>query len=119
MKSALSISILIVFAYIQLFNGLVWMSYEINKSEIVQQFCENKDKPEMKCEGTCHMKKMMLTDDADEEGEPLMVLPEIELYLNDTGVEITNSNVATMKYKGYSNLYSFNFLNEREIPPKV
>ncbi len=118
MKSALSISILIVFAYIQLFNGLVWMSYEINKSEIIQQFCENKDKPEMKCEGTCHMKKMMLTDEADKEGEPLMILPEIQLYLNDVGVEIPNNNVASINYKRYSNLYSFNFLNEREIPPK-
>ena len=77
MKTILYIAVLITFAYIQLFNGLVWMSYELNKSEIIQEFCVNKDKPELKCEGKCHMKDMMLSEDDDEEGKPLMVLPEI------------------------------------------
>ncbi len=118
MKQVFAISTLILFAYIQLFNGLVFMSYEINKSEIIQKFCENKDKPELKCEGTCHMKKMMLTDEAEEENEPMTILPEIELFANDFGFALINNEVDRDWIDPYHNLYSFKFLDDRVIPPK-
>lgn len=119
MKSILSISALIVFLYIQLYNGMVFMSYELNKSSIIEQFCINKDKPEMKCEGTCHMKKMMLSEDTEKEGEPQMVLPEIQLYVNHIGIDLEKTEIEQIIESGYLNNYSFYFLNERDIPPKV
>ena len=118
MKRLFSITVLMLFTYIQVFNGLVWMSYEINKSEIIQKFCENKDKPELKCEGTCHMKKMMLTEESDE-GEPLPILPEIQLYVNNIGIEVLNAERIIKRNTTYINLYSFTFLNDWEIPPKA
>ena len=119
MKSVLSISLLLLFAYVQMFNGMIWMSYEINKTEIVKQFCENKEKPEMKCEGTCHMKKMMLTDEAEEEGKPMMVLPEIQLYFSEMTVDLLSHDRDIKEVTFYTNLYSFEFLNDWEIPPKA
>jgi hypothetical protein len=94
------------------------MSYEINKSEIIQKFCENKDEPDLKCEGTCHMKKMMLTEESDE-GEPMTVLPEIQLYTNHIGIEVMNSEQDITTNTSYINLYSFLFLNDLDIPPKA
>jgi len=43
-------------AFIQ--SGIV-THYELNKSEITLKFCVNKDKPDMACNGQCHMKKQM------------------------------------------------------------
>lgn len=30
--------------------------FDLNKEDIVELFCINKDKPEMHCEGTCHLR---------------------------------------------------------------
>jgi hypothetical protein len=95
------------------------MSYEINKTSIIEQFCINKEKPEMKCEGTCHMKKMMLSEDNEKKGRPLMVLPEIQLYMSQVGIDLIKSEIEIILELEYLNNYSFNFLNEWDIPPKV
>ena len=95
------------------------MSYEINKSEIIENFCVNKEKPKLHCEGKCHMKEMMLTQETDDEGSILMTIPQIELYLTDIGLEVSNSTKSIKRYNSYTNFYSFKFLNEREIPPKA
>lgn len=118
MKQVLVILSLVLFTYIQLFNGMVWINYELNKSEIIQKFCENKDKPEMKCEGTCHMKKMML-DEADEPGEePLTELPEIQLFIENSVVEFNKTQEIQSPNFHYNNLYSHGVLDEIDIPPK-
>lgn len=33
------------------------VSYWVNKEYIAAKLCENKDRPEMKCEGKCHLSK--------------------------------------------------------------
>jgi hypothetical protein len=119
MKQVISISLLVLFAYTQFFNGAVWVSYEINKSEIIQKFCENIDKPEMRCEGTCHMKKMMITEEEEESQPVLNILPEILLYYSASEIELFNENSVVDHSDHYINLYAFRFLSERDIPPKV
>lgn len=37
----------------------VYAGFEINKSFIVKELCENRDRPEMKCEGKCFLKKRL------------------------------------------------------------
>ncbi len=55
------ISLFLLFMYI-----LAWMipympyiEYELNKKYIAEVLCENKDKPEMHCNGKCHLKKQI------------------------------------------------------------
>ena len=118
MKQVLIILSLALFSYVQLFNGMVWMNYEINKSEIIQKFCENKDKPELKCEGTCHMKKMMLDEGGEEGDEPLTILPEIQLFVENIGVELANEVHLIEQQFFYSDLYSYGIVVDIDIPPK-
>jgi hypothetical protein len=33
--------------------------FNINQNDITQQFCENKTKPELHCEGKCYLKKRL------------------------------------------------------------
>ena len=119
MRTLTAILTLVVFSYIQLYNAGVWVSYEINKSEIIQKFCENKDKPQLKCEGTCHMKKMMI-DESSETGEklPVVIIPEIQLFISETAVEIGINEMPIEHLAAYVNYYSFDFLNDWVIPPK-
>ena len=50
---------------------LIVSFYEMNKEYITKNFCVNKDKPEMECDGKCHMKKMLKkSKDKQEESFP-------------------------------------------------
>lgn len=55
-------------------QSLVLLSYEINKLEIIEKFCINKDKAQMQCEGKCHLSKQLDT---------------IDQHSNDNGVSIS------------------------------
>ena len=44
-------------------SKLAW--YELNKDYITELFCVNKDKPELKCHGKCHLKKQVESQDKE------------------------------------------------------
>ena len=94
------------------------MSYEINKSEIIQKFCENIDKPEKKCEGTCHLKKMMIDESHEEGNLPAIIIPEILLYFSSATSEMEINETPIVQYSEYKNNYTFKFLDDWVIPPK-
>lgn len=57
--------------------------FKINQEEIVAEHCVNKDKPEMHCNGQCHLKKelekaQVIKEDNSNE-EPQSRLPQINL----------------------------------------
>lgn len=95
------------------------MKYEIYKSEIIQQFCENKDKPELQCEGSCHLKKMIISEDIEDEGKLAITLPQIQLYLNEVHLGFIEKIVEYDANNSYSDLYYFKFSQAPEIPPKA
>ena len=47
--------------------------YEMNKGYITSNFCINKAKPELKCNGKCYLKKQLkkATDSQDSESKPV------------------------------------------------
>ena len=57
MKKTLLISLFVSFIFSGLNHLLPYIDYVINKTEIIDKFCENKDKPELQCNGKCHLKK--------------------------------------------------------------
>ena len=118
MKSFLSVVVAILFIYIQLFNGMVWLRYEVNKSQIIEKFCVNKDRPQMHCNGTCHMKKMMLTKDEKKDDEKVISIPQINLYPAEKEVRFTSYPEYADLNTPYRNFYRFRFLNDEDIPPK-
>lgn len=38
---------------------VIFISYQVNKDVIIKTLCENRDKPELKCNGKCHLKKKL------------------------------------------------------------
>ena len=43
-------------------SSLIVLNYEVNTSYIIENFCENTDKPEMHCDGKCHLTKQIQAD---------------------------------------------------------
>ena len=70
MKS-LGISLLVVGLMIQVMSAsLILFNYEVNKAYIIENFCENTDKPELKCNGKCHLAKQIQADSEQKSETP-------------------------------------------------
>jgi hypothetical protein len=50
-------------------QALILVNYNLNHDYIVESFCINKAKPEMKCEGKCHLRKELKKND-EQQKEP-------------------------------------------------
>ena len=59
-------------------TGIV-ISYHLNKTYIAKVLCENKEEPQMQCNGKCQLKKQLVAEETKKENEPVSVekLPEV------------------------------------------
>lgn len=56
------------------------LSYEINKLEIIEKFCVNKDVKTYSCEGKCHLKAQL--EEADETSDlPKEIIEDFKIQL--------------------------------------
>jgi hypothetical protein len=56
MKFVLSSVLGLVILFSQFNSSIILINYEFNKESIAEKYCVNKNKPEMKCNGKCHIK---------------------------------------------------------------
>jgi hypothetical protein len=49
-----------------MYQGIVFSSYFANKAYIAAVLCENKDLPQLECEGKCYLKKQLSKTDTPE-----------------------------------------------------
>ncbi len=78
--------VLILFLIPQVSNTILWVNYELNKQAITEEFCVNIEKPELKCEGQCHLAEQLSeTSPSPESNQPAEVnyLPEIPLFYQE------------------------------------
>ena len=61
------------------------MNYEINKKEITEKYCINKDKPQMHCCGKCLLKRK-LAEQEEQQKFPAFpdIKTDIQLYCTET-----------------------------------
>lgn len=57
MRAFISIIVITTILAPGLIKTGLWTWYETHKTKITQEFCINKDKPEMECNGKCHLEK--------------------------------------------------------------
>lgn len=101
------------------------LEYAINYDYIVAELCENKAKPEMHCNGKCHLKKELAK--ASETEKPLsekksQVSESEVLFLHDAPVFITPRVVSIITLRNtftYTNLYSYQEGYSHFHPPLV
>lgn len=95
----------------------------MNQTEIAEELCENKDKPELNCNGHCYLKKELTNQNevnTDQENT--------EIRLNVIWPNAFNeiSSIAVEKYslnQNFNSHYSnhYHYLNEMDLldPPQV
>lgn len=79
----LSVILLVLLAFmLQTFRQAeVIFGYHLNKSYITENFCVNKAKPEMQCNGKCHLKKELKESEEDASKNPVSLKQFNELFL--------------------------------------
>jgi len=112
-------------AIIILFNSLqvtfTFAYYYLDPIGFIEKLCENKDKPELQCNGKCHLKKVVENNSNDNQPSPKKISSkQIVLYV----INQHEHNLATINLKNsadlkYNNLYSYLSVYAIYHPPKV
>ena len=79
----ISILLSVLVLYNTLRVSFTYLYYNIDPIGFVEALCENKDKPELACNGKCHLKKVISTSQTPEK-EPIQLidLKDLLLYNN-------------------------------------
>lgn len=67
--------VLFSFLIVNMSKSIILANYEINKKEITEKYCVNKDKPQMHCCGKCFLKKQLARQ---QEQEKYPTFPDIK-----------------------------------------
>ncbi|PIE48803.1 MAG: hypothetical protein CSA39_05855 [Flavobacteriales bacterium] len=111
-------TILLVFKSV--FNLYLTVFYQIDRAGFIEKYCENIDKPDLKCNGKCKMTKMALETSSEEKKpeftiniEPLVFI----IYTNLTNCLSVSSYIKKAIYF-YLNGYTFLNLHVIDHPPE-
>ena len=106
--------------------AIPFLEYIVNYDYIVKELCENKEKPELKCNGKCHLKKE-LAKTAEEDKNTTSsdkkqnVKQEIEVLFYEDFKSLTSYNgIVFTKNKinsDYQNLYALTAIQSIFHPP--
>jgi len=118
MRITITLFFILILGVQTIHQGLIYAYYAIHKDYISQELCENKDQPELKCNGKCHLTKVLkITKKHSPKSKPFQFLLEEIKAPTLFFQEITESILAiifTQKDNLYSRNsyfeYSFNYL---------
>ena len=95
--------------------------YALFTEDFVERFCENKERPELQCNGKCALSKM-LAKKKQEERKPLnldWLKTETILFLETlSALDFEVFSVLKRVYAKQINLYNFRFVPVTIIPPR-
>lgn len=101
--------------------SITYAFYYVSPLDFIEQFCENKDKPELQCNGKCHLKEIA-TKSSNEDNKPIeyITFKDFSVFVVSTFsyklFEFRKNNKKTFQY---NNLYAY--INKPSIyhPPKA
>ena len=90
----LSTYLLLVLFSIQTFEtALISLNFTINQ-DYFASICTNKDKPEMECNGKCHLKKQIKQHEEEKSSEENLTQKEFQLFIQWLDI-INKKNIAS------------------------
>ena len=94
MKAVGGILLAFIIFFSSMSRGVVVADYLLNKDYIAKVLCVNRDKPEMKCNGKCHLAKQLKKQDAAEgqtekSGKTVRTLDEVNLTCENHSLSIS------------------------------
>lgn len=120
MKRVISVLMIILSLLIGFQQAIIVMHFNLNQEAIEQAFCVNKNKPELQCHGTCHLKKQLQkTENAD--SASIGIYPRVDMIpvsvaefeARDFVSEIRNNTAI------YKETFYMEPLREIFVPPPI
>lgn len=113
------LSVLILFNSFRV--SITYAYYELDPVGFIEKLCENKDKPEMQCNGKCHLKKVAENSSNNEKApEKAINFEDILLFIvNKTEFKTLTTQLQRKSIYNYNNLYAFYSSKILDHPPQV
>lgn len=114
MKRVVSLILLLFFTFLVFRPAIPLVEYCLRKDYIAKVLCINKEKPELKCNGKCHLTEQLKAEMEDEEDSPFPSKNENERKQVSEFLRVTFSiNPRFFHPTDYTsffhNLYNYNF----------
>ena len=103
-------------------KAIIVADYEINKSFIAENYCVNKNKPELKCHGSCHLKKQLDKEEKSRNFPSGNSKNKFEnIFFNENNEKIMNEFFTnSVKYQlFYKSKTTIGFSNPLYHPPEI
>lgn len=108
-----------------LFNSLrisfTYLHYYMDPSGFIEKLCENKDKPELKCNGKCYLMKVLQQKENEKKNkEEAVEYKELILFVEALENEgsLWEVNEQTEQIPIYKNFYQYLFSTSIHPPPQ-
>ena len=115
----------LIFSTLILYNSLrvsiTYIYYNVDPIGFIEELCENKDTPEMQCNGKCHLKKITQTTN-EKQNKPIQLIDFKDILLYNQKISSHKINKNTLLKKPnfyYLNLYSFKLIDSHFHPPNA
>lgn len=123
MKNSISILLALIFLAYQAIPIVVFVEFKINQDFISAFLCINKDKPEKKCNGQCHLKQEVeKATSQQEDKEPVTIRIRKIIQIVYTQNQFHNESLRVVKTKKISShnieIPSICFIDGVFHPPK-
>jgi hypothetical protein len=104
-------------------NTVLYTIYTYDSKLFITLFCENIDRPQLKCNGKCEMAKMQKENKEKNASNTLKeLLSKITFYNSNKPFYLADNNVCLLdkpeQSAYYNNLYSFLYSSRLLKPPK-
>lgn len=95
--------------------------YYLDREGFIEMLCVNKDKPEMQCNGKCHLKKVAESNENNDKApEKAVHFDDLLLFLVcNSKIEFSSKYLKKKNQYHYKNLYSFHKWFSIDHPPQV
>ncbi|WP_405572513.1 hypothetical protein [Winogradskyella sp. Asnod2-B02-A] len=118
--------VLVLLTCLLLFNStkasLTYAYFKLDPIGFIDNLCENKDKPELQCNGKCQLKKVAQSQDKQKKTpESIVDFKELTLYLNPISkIEFSKKiQIKKQHFSSYLNLYCYHNTYDYFHPPRV
>ncbi|WP_129653640.1 hypothetical protein [Flagellimonas olearia] len=114
-----------LFALLILMSNLrfssMYVYYSLDREDFIERLCENKDKPELNCDGKCMLAKMLQAQtNEDEQPMPVIGWEQVLVFFMDfPAYDVQLGNTEKRSAFFYSNSYSYCFSEMPIKPPMV
>lgn len=104
-------------------NSLLYILYDFDSTLFVSMFCENKNRPQLHCNGKCQLAKMLKEKEQEDASNILKQLQKSNLIaFNDNNLlyerKFSTLNNSKHPVEHQSN-YCFSYFSKKYKPPKI